>query len=154
MTTPVYAPASPLPFDVAAASAAIDRAAASLHADEHAALTVQLDERTGFGAGLVVRGPWRTEMLGTLTKPNAGAWGWSVGARVSFLVDSTGFATLRLVPPPTARQALGMLEPDAPSYTAPTFLEWFELFRLQGGGAASSALRALRASQGQAVPVR
>jgi len=72
------------PFDVRSISDSINRAAESLDPSERGAMTVQLNQ-AGAGAGLVVRaGP--VKILGTITKPRAGKFGWSVSGKVSFLI--------------------------------------------------------------------
>jgi hypothetical protein len=167
MSTPLPPPYIPgqvvgagnaVPFDVAGATAALDRAAASLKPGEHGALTVQLTQSTGLGAGLVLRGPWNTEALGTLTRSMAGQWGWSVGGRVSFAaalaIGSPEIVALRLLPPPSDRQVLGLLEHAPPAHLAPTWWQWFELFRGQDNGAFSAAAKALQALSGQEVRIR
>lgn len=82
-------------FDVRSISDSINRAAESLSDKERGALTVQLNEK-GAGAGLVVRiGPGK--ILGTITKPVAGKFGWSLSGRVSFLAGGPP-ESVRLLP--------------------------------------------------------
>jgi hypothetical protein len=71
-------------FDIAAITAEIDRAAASLKADERGSITVQVDKDSA-GAGLVVRGPLGTHVLARVVKPYAGRLEWSLSGRVSFI---------------------------------------------------------------------
>lgn len=127
------------PFDVAAVSGAIDRAANSLKPGERGALTVQATNETGFGAGLVIRGPWKSEVLGTLTKPRGGGWGWSVGARVAFLAGLPDYVHALILEPPTSTHA------------QPTWLDWYWLFRANGNGRAASAVKATAAVGGLEV---
>lgn len=76
-------------FDLAGISRSIDSAVASLKADEHGALTLQMTQ-AGLNVGFVARGPQmgpvKTNVLATVSKPMAGPLTWSVGARASFLV--------------------------------------------------------------------
>jgi hypothetical protein len=130
-----FGPSSP--FDVSGIAAAIDRAAASLKPEERAAVTVQLSKTEGFGAGLVVRvplGPLDAAALATVTRPLAGAWGWSLSGRVSFLA--------------------GVPTPLKPVRVAPELRGLYRLFRAAGNGKLRSAFKAAAAARGVQVTLR
>lgn len=98
---PSYTLGPASPFDIKGISAAIDQAASSLRADERGSLTVKVDQ-DGAGAGLIVRlpsvGPFDPKVLATVTKPNAGRFGWSLSARVGFLVNQPEPKPVRVAP--------------------------------------------------------
>lgn len=129
------------PFDVAAASAAFTRAQEALRPGEHVAMTVQLN-RDGFGGGIVARGPFKSELLATLTRPTGGAWGWSVGARVAFLAGLPDEIHAIVLEAPTAR------------HEAPTLHDWYWLFRAHGNGKLAASAKALQATGGFEVRLR
>jgi hypothetical protein len=98
-TPPVYTAGSPAsPFDIVGITQAIERAASSIPADKHGNIALRIDQ-DGAGLGIVVKGPFSTEFLGTVTKPRAGSLGWSVSGRVNFAVsppkDVLWFSSLR-----------------------------------------------------------
>lgn len=76
-------------FDLAGISRSIDSAVASLKADEHGALTLQMTG-DGLNVSFVARGPqvgpFKSNVLVTVSKPMAGPLSWGASARVSFLV--------------------------------------------------------------------
>ena len=123
----------PSPFDIAGIAAAIDRASSSLAPDDRGSVTVQLT-REGFGAGLVVRGPFGAQALATVTKPAAGRWGWSLSGRVAFLA--------------------GVQEGPKPVRIAPELRGLYRLFRAAANGRARAAAKAIAASLGLEVPLR
>lgn len=119
------------PFDISAITAQIDKAALSLKADERGSVTVQINN-TGFGAGLIVRGPGRTSVLATVTKPMAANWGWNLSGRVAFAAE--------LPPQPVA--------------VSPELRGLYRLFRNAGNSKLKSALKAIKVAQGGAVTFR
>lgn len=80
---------TPSPFDLGGIARSIDSAVASLKADEHGALTLQMTQ-DGLNVGFVARGPQvgpvKSSVLVTVSKPMAGPLTWGAAARVSFLV--------------------------------------------------------------------
>jgi len=143
MTTPppYYGPPSAAsPFDVAAATAALDRARAALRPDERAALTVQVTKTSGVGAGLVARGPFRSELLATLTRPVGGQWGWTMGGRIAFIAALPAGAVFPIV-----------LEAPNRVHAAPSVGEIYALFRAAGNGRLRAAVKAARAARGLEV---
>lgn len=128
-----YTTGSTSPFDIAGITAEIERAAASLKPDERGSLTVKLN-REGFGGGLVVRGPFATSVLATVTKPMAGRWGWAVSGRVAFLVGDGS-------------------EPPRPVRIAPEVRGLYRVFRKLGHGPITAAVRAVRAAKGLEVRI-
>jgi hypothetical protein len=162
---PYYGPGATLsagtvtvPFDVAGASAALDRATATLKPGQHGALTVQMTKSTGFGAGLVLRGPFNMEALGTLSRPPAGGWGWSVGGRISFLKSLPDDAVKPIVleppPPPLIRIWNAAMGAAVVQHAAPTWSELYGLFRKQGHGKVKAAIKASRLATGAEVTVK
>lgn len=121
------------PFDLPGITAAIDLAVATLKPDERGSVTVQLDQG-GFGAGLVVRGPFRTSVLAKVTRPMAGRWGWALSGRVAFLAGG-GAESAKLV------------------RVAPEVRGLYRLFRKLGHGRIVSAARAVRVAQGAEVRI-
>ena len=71
-------------FDIAGITAAIDRAASTLKGDERGAVSISLD-RESAGAGLILRGPFGTQVLARVVKPRASRHEWSLSARVAFI---------------------------------------------------------------------
>jgi hypothetical protein len=104
-------------------------------------MTVQLN-RDGFGSGIVARGPFKSELLATLTKPTGGAWGWSVGARVAFLAGL-----------PDEIHAI-VLEAHGRRHEAPTWNDWYWLFRAHGNGRLAAGAKAIQAARGFEVRLR
>lgn len=76
-------------FDLGGIARSIDSAVASLKAEEHGALTLQMTQ-DGLNVGFVARGPQlgpvKSNVLVTVSKPMAGPLTWGASARVSFLV--------------------------------------------------------------------
>jgi hypothetical protein len=77
-------------FDLGGITKAIDNAVASLKTDEHGALVAQMTQ-DGLQVGFVARGPqvgpFKSNVLVTVSKPMAGPLTWGAAARVSFLVS-------------------------------------------------------------------
>jgi len=122
------------PFDIKAVSDSIDRAASSLKPEERLAITLQLQKNTGFGAGLIVRGPslgrLKSEGLATVTKPVAGRWGWSLSGRVAFLKAQPAPEPVRI---------------------APDLRGAYQLFRHRGSNPLAAAMKALALVRGDEV---
>lgn len=103
-------------FDLGGIARSIDSAVASLKTDEHGALTLQMTQ-DGLNVGFVARGPqvgpFKSNVLVTVSKPMAGPLTWGAAARVSFLVaqplpDRPGaFAVFR-----GARRVIGTWVPE------------------------------------------
>lgn len=78
------------PFDLGGITRSIDNAVASLKPEEHGALVAQMSQ-DGLNVGFVARGPqvgpFKSNVLLTVTKPMAGPLSWGASARVSFLVS-------------------------------------------------------------------
>lgn len=118
-------------FDIPGISASIDRAIAALRPDQHGRLVIQVDQ-SGGGAGLVIRLPVpvvEAQVVGIVTKPLAGRWGWSLQAGATFLVG----------------------EAPVPVRVAPSIRGFYRLFRYRGDNPAAAAIKAYVASKNRPV---
>ena len=131
-TPPAYSAYGVTLGDVASTTAAVNRALASLSDRERGALTVQLN-RTGAGAGLIVRGPFSTAFLATVAHPAAGGLDWQVAGRVSFV--------------------LGSLPGEEQPVTTADLRAFHTLLRKFGNGRMRAAMKTWRAAQGRPVPL-
>lgn len=78
-----FTPQYTSPFDITAISKAVDAALITLKPEEHGSVVVQLNS-SGAAATLVLKGPGKSSILATITKPMAGPVGWNVSGKVSF----------------------------------------------------------------------
>lgn len=82
--------AGPSAFDIGGITRAIDNAVATLKPEEHGALVAQMTG-DGLNVGFVAKGPqagpFKSNVLLTVSKPMAGPLTWGAAARVSFLVS-------------------------------------------------------------------
>lgn len=129
-TNPVIRPS---PFDIVSISKQIENAVATLKPEERFALTAKIDNVTGLGASLVVRGPQlgplQSSAVVTVTKPMAaGGWSWSAQARIS------GIAAFPI-----------------PSWIFPETRGLYRLLRKLGFNPATALGKAILLAQGQEV---
>jgi hypothetical protein len=118
------------PFDIKGISEDVARAVSAVPADKRGSVVMRLN-KDGAGAGIGVRGPFSMEIFGSVYKPMAGRFEWSVQGKVNFIKSPY----------------------KLPVRVCPQVRGWYRVFRKIGKNPITAAVKAVQLANGVEVSI-